>query len=199
VLPENINGVMSWHYVIDKEDLEQELGTYDELAADAWIAVDGGYLVKMDITMSGSFDTGTFGDQPIDEGTIHVIFNMHDVNSDFTIELPPEAAEAEPFSFDENLLGGGEWTREDAPLPEDAEIDFAMEGMVFAYTNLSFDDALNFMLSQLEANGWVVDGEPWAAEDSYWADFVKEGESLSLSIDPATDGTDRIEIMITIN
>jgi hypothetical protein len=198
LLPENVNGVMAWHYVIDEEDLAEEIGTYDEISADAWIAVDGGYLVKMDITMSGSFTSEELGDQPIDEGTMHIVFNMYDVNGDFTIELPPEAAAAEPFTFDDDFLSGGEWTREDVPLPEDAEIDFAMEGMVSAYTNLSYEEALAFMLAQLEANGWVVEGEPWETEDSYWADFVKGGESLSLMIDPAYDGTDRFTIMITI-
>ncbi len=198
LLPENVNGVMAWHYVIDEEDLVEEIGTYDEISADAWIAVDGGYLVKMDITMSGSFTSEELGDQPIDEGTMHIVFNMYDVNDDFTIELPPEAAAAEPFTFDEDFMSGGEWTREDVPLPEDAEIDFAMEGMVSAYTNLSYEEALEFMLAQLEANGWVVDGEPWETEDSYWADFVKGGETLSLMIDPAYDDTDRFTIMITI-
>jgi hypothetical protein len=198
LLPENVNGVMAWHYVIDEDDLE-ELGTYDEITADVWIAVDGGYVVKMDFTMSGSFTAEDLGDQPIDEGTMHIIFNMHDVNSDFTIELPPEAAAAEPFSFDEDLFGGGEWDREDVPLPEDAEVDFAMEGMVSANTNLSFDDALAFMLTQLEANGWVIEGEPWASENSYMGDFTKEGESLNLMVDPAYDDSGRISITITIN
>jgi hypothetical protein len=198
LLPENVNGVMAWHYVIDEDDLE-ELGTYDEITADVWIAVDGGYVVKMDFTMSGSFTAEDLGDQPIDEGTMHIIFNMHDVNSDFTIELPPEAAAAEPFSFDEDLFGGGEWDREDVPLPEDAEVDFAMEGMLSANTNLSFDDALAFMLTQLEANGWVIEGEPWESENSYMGDFTKEGESLNLMVDPAYDDSGRISITITIN
>ncbi|OGO16397.1 MAG: hypothetical protein A2Z14_04490 [Chloroflexi bacterium RBG_16_48_8] len=123
---------------------------------------------------------------------------MHDVNGDFTIELPPEAAAAEPLSFDEDLLSGGEWTREDVPLPEGAEIDFAMEGMVSAYTNLTFEEVVEFMLTQLEANGWTVEGEPWESEDSYWGDFVKDGETLNLMIDPAYDESDRISIMITI-
>jgi hypothetical protein len=198
LLPENVNGVMAWHYVIDENDLEEELGTYDELSADVWIAVDGGYMVKMDITMTGTFTTEDFGDQPIDEGTMNIVFNMHDVNEDFTIELPPEAAESDPFSLDENLFGGGEWTREDVPLPDDAEIDFTMEGMVSAYTNLPYADALEFMLTQLEANGWVVEGEPWESEDSYSGNFTKDGEMLNLMVDPAYDDTDRISILITI-
>jgi hypothetical protein len=198
LLPENVNGVMSWHYVIDEADLQEELGAYDEISADVWIAVDGGYLVKMDLTMSGSFASEDLGDQPIDEGTMNIVFNMRNVNEDFTIELPPEAAAAEPFSFDEDMFDMGEWTREDVPLPDDAEIDFAMEGMVSAYTSLTFDEAVEFMLTQLEANGWVAEEEPWESENSYWADFVKDGETLSLMIDPAYDETDRISIMVTI-
>lgn len=199
LLPENVNGVMAWHYVIDEDDLTDEFGEYDEVSADVWIAVDGGYLIKMDFTMSGSFTTDELGDQPIDEGTMSMVFNMLDVNSDFTIELPPDAAAAEPFTLDDDLFGDGEWTREDVPLPDDAEIDFAMEGMVTAYTNLSYEEALDFMLTQLEANGWTIEGEPWETEDSYWGQFVKEGETLDLSIDPAFDGTERFSIMITID
>jgi hypothetical protein len=198
LLPENVNGVNAWHYVIDKEDLEEEIGTYDEMSADAWIAVDGGYLVKMDVTMSGSFASEDFGFQPMDEGTINIIFNMNDVNGNFTIELPPEALEVESFDLDGDLLGGGEWTREDVPLPDDAEIDFAAEGMVSLYTNLSYDEALEFMLTQLEANGWALKEEPWETEDSYFGDFLNEDETLTLMIDPAYDETDRISIMITI-
>jgi hypothetical protein len=198
LLPENVNGVNSWHYVIDAEDLPEEIANYDEVTADAWIAVDGGYLVKMDLTMKGTFTSEDLGDQPIDEGTINIVFNMRDVNGNFTIELPPEATSAEPFSFDDEMFEVGEWTREDVPLPEDAEIDFAMEGMVYAFTNLSYDETLEFMNTQLVANGWVVEGEPMESEAIYWIDYVKDGETLGLIIEPADDGTDRISIMVTI-
>lgn len=199
LLPENVNGVMAWHYVVDEDDLEDEFGTYDEMSADLWIAVDGGYMVKMDVSMTGTFNADEFGDQIIDEGTMTIVFNIRDVNEDFTIELPEEAASATDFGLGDGLFGGGEWDREDAPLPDDAEIDFAMEGMVSAYTNLGYDDALEFMLTQLEANGWVLSGEPWEYEDSYMGDFIKDGETLNLMIDPAYDDTDRISIMMTID
>jgi hypothetical protein len=197
LLPENVNGVMSWHYVIDAEDLPEEISSYEEVSADAWIAVDGGYIVKMDLTMRGDFTSEDLGTQPIDEGTMNIVFNMRDVNGSFTIELPPEAAAAEPFSFGDETFGMGEWTREDVPLPEDAEIDFAMEGLVSAYTNLAFDETVEFMLTQLEANGWVAE-EPLESEGSYLADFVKEGETLSLMIAPAYDEADRVSITVSI-
>jgi hypothetical protein len=199
LLPENVNGVMAWHYVIDEDDLEEEFGTYDDMAADLWIAVDGGYMVKMEVSMTGTFNTDEISDQIIDEGTMTIVFNMRDVNEDLTIELPEEAAAATDFGFGEGLFGGGEWDREDAPLPDDAEVEFAMEGMVSAYTTLEFKDALEFMLTQLEANGWATEGEPLESENSYWGDFVKEGETLNLMVDPAFDETDRISIMITID
>ena len=198
LLPEKVNGVMAWHYVVDEDDLEEEFGRYDEMAADLWIAVDGGYMVKMEVTMSGNFNTEEIGEQIIDDGSMTVVFNMRDVNENFTIELPDEAASATDFSLDGDMFGGGEWTREDVPLPVDAEVDLAMEGMVSATTKLAFADALEFMLAQLEANGWVVEGDPWESEDSYWGDFAKDGETLNLMIDPAYDDTDRVSIMITI-
>jgi len=198
LLPENVNGVMSWHYVIDEDDLEEGFSRYDEMDADLWIAVDGGYMVKMELTTTGTFIPDELGEQIIDEGIMTVVFNMRDVNKNFTIELPEEAASATDFGFDEDMFGGGEWTREDAPLPVDAEIDFAMEGMVSATTNLAFADALEFMLTQLEANGWAIEGEPWESEASYMGDFVKEGETLNLMVNPASDGTDHVSILMTI-
>jgi hypothetical protein len=196
-LPESVNGVMAWHYVIDENDFPEDLAEYEMISADAWIAVDGGYLVKMDVTMSGTFDPEEFGDQLIDEGTMHIVFDMLDVNADFTIELPDEAAAAEDFSLDDTF-GDEEWTRQDVPLPDDAVIEFAFEGMVQFTTYLSYEESLDFMLTQLEANGWTMDGEPTEIETSYFGYFLKEGETLTLMLDYLEDDGVQTSVMITI-
>jgi hypothetical protein len=191
-LPESVNGVMAWHYVIDESDFPEELAEYETMSADVWISVDSGYMVKMDVMMSGTFDPEEFGTQMIDEGTMHIIFDMLDVNEDFTIELPEEATSAE------DMFGSEEWTRLDVPLPDDAEIEFSFEGMVQLYTNLSYEESMDFMLTQLEANGWIIEGEPMDLGTSYIGEFVKEGETLTLMIDSAEEGSDQTSIMISI-
>jgi hypothetical protein len=82
---------------------------------------------------------------------------------------------------------GGEWKREDVPLPKDAEIESASESMVEASTNLSFVDARNFMLTQLETNGWCVEKVSIDNDAGYWGDFVKGTELLKISIAPDTN------------
>jgi hypothetical protein len=125
-----------------------------------------------------------------------MILNMVDINADFTIELPEEAANASDFSLP-GTFGDEEWTREDVPLPEDVELDFAMEGMAQAYSAFALEDVVDFMTSQLESNGWVLDEEPFTTEDSYYGYFSKGDESLTLMIDFEEEG--RTSIFISID
>jgi hypothetical protein len=118
---------------------------------------------------------------------MHIVFNLLSINEDFTIEVPEEALAADDFGLGGDLLGDQEWTREDIPLPDDAEIDFVMEGTVFFFTNLTVQETADFMLEQLEVNGWVPTGEPFSTDDSFIGDFSKADESLTLMINPNTD------------
>jgi hypothetical protein len=187
LLPETVNGVRCWHYVIDDASLFDEATEFDSFEADAWVAVDGGYLVKLELDASGSF-TDEFNEGiSLEEGNMQVVFNLLSINEDFTIELPQEALDADDFGLGGDLLGDQEWTREDVPLPADAEIDFVMEGTVFFFTNLTVQEAGDYMTEQLEANGWVLAGEPFSTEDSFIGDFSKANESLTLMINPNTD------------
>jgi len=187
LLPETVNGVLSWHYMIDETNFQIDSAVYDSMKADAWVAVDGGFLVKMDATFSGSFIEGGEGSSFLDEGTFQFIFNIMDVNQDFQIELSPDAMQAADFAFD-GLLDSGEWSREDIPLPEDAAIGFAGPSMVEAATALSVEAARDFMIAQLQANAWIQDGEPYGDTNTYFANFSKGDEVLSLAINSDGQG-----------
>ena len=117
-----------------------------------------------------------------------IVFNLLSINEPFTIELPEEALAAEDFGFGDDLLGDQEWTREDVPLPADAQIDLVMDGTVFFYTDLTVQETADYMTVQLGANGWSPVGEPFSSPDSFIGDFAKEDETLTLMINPNTDG-----------
>jgi hypothetical protein len=188
LLPEKVNGVSCWHYVIDDPSFFDEATEFDTFEADAWVAVDGGYLVKLDMTTTGTF-ADEFGEGiSLDEGTMSIVFNLLSINEGFTIELPEEALAAGDFGLGDDFLGDQEWTREDVPMPEDAEIDLVLDGSVFFYTNLTVVETSDFMTEQLEANGWVQAGEAFSTEDSFIGDFTKETETLTLMINPDVDG-----------
>jgi hypothetical protein len=145
LLPETVNGVSSWHYVIDDPSAFDETAQFETFEADAWVAVDGGYLVKLELSA-----TGTFSDQfnegiSLEEGSMDIVFNLLSINEAFTIELPEEALAAEDLGFGDDLLGDQEWTREDVPLPADAQIDLVMDGTVFFYTDLTIQETADYM------------------------------------------------------
>ncbi|MFQ5612908.1 MAG: hypothetical protein ACE5H9_12320 [Anaerolineae bacterium] len=197
LVPETVNGVLSWHYVLDKDAFDDQDFAFEEVRGDAWIAVDGGFMVKLDLFGQGR----TLNPDPsadfFEEGSMQINYNLTEVNGNFDIVLPPEAeAAAQNDLF--NPVGGGEWTRQDIPLPADAEIELAMEGLAQVFTGMSIEEATAFMQGQLEANGWVVSGEPLVTEAGAFVDFVKGNETVSLVIGQDTDGSGRTSIFITI-
>ena len=188
LLPEMVNGVSCWHYVIDDPSAFDETAQFETFEADAWVAVDGGYLVKLELNATGTFSDEFNEGISLEEGSMDIVFNLLSINEDFTIELPEEALAAEDFGFGDDLLGDQEWTREDVPLPEDAQIDLVMDGTVFFFTDLTVQETADYMTEQLNANGWAPVGDPFSSPDSYIGDFSKGDETLTLMINPNTGG-----------
>lgn len=182
LLPETVNGISTWHYVLDENDIpEDEAAGIDSLEADVWVAREGGYLVKMEAILTGAATGTGLEDEFFDEGTVELFFQMSEINQEFTIELPPEAASASEFPLD-GLSTAFEWGREDVPLPADASVDFSTETLVSFVTELSIEDTAGFMLEGLQANGWALNGDPLTYEGGYTASFTKGTETLSLTI-----------------
>jgi hypothetical protein len=199
LLPENVNGVTAWHYVLDEGDFLEGFTTYDEVSGDVWIAVDGGYIVKIDISMTGTFAPDIIHHQPIDQGTMKISFNLRGVNENFTIKLPQEADSANDSPLPDEPGGDGGWARQDVPLPDDAEINNASEDNVTAQTQLSFEETVEFFQTQLQANGWVAEWENYGVTEIYNGGFVKGAESLTLNLIPSRIAVNRISITITID
>jgi hypothetical protein len=189
LLPEKVNGVSCWHYVIDDPSMFDETAEFDSFEADAWVAVDGGYLVKMELSATGSFSDDFNEGISLEEGSMHIVFDLLAINEDFTIELPDEALAAEDFGLGGDFLGDQEWTREDVPLPEDASVDMVLDGTLFFFTNLTVEETADYMNEQLGANGWIPSGDAFSTADSFFGDFTKGDETLTLMINP-DEGSD---------
>jgi hypothetical protein len=199
LLPETVNGISTWHYVLDENDLpEDDAAGIDSLDADVWVAREGGYLVKMEATLTGAATGTGLEEEFFDEGTVELFFQMSDVNQEFTIELPPEAASASEFPLD-GFSTEFEWAREDVPLPADASVDFSTESLVSFVTDLSIEDTAEFMLEGLQANGWTLDGAPLTYEGGYTASFTKGSETLSLTITADFVDPERSNGVVSVN
>jgi hypothetical protein len=91
---ESVNGVLTQRYTFGKNDLSGDISKLDEVEGTVWVAVDGNYVVKYEAVVTGEFDNLTAGDMTVlDEGTINMMYEVTDVDGDFTIS-PPAGAKA---------------------------------------------------------------------------------------------------------
>ena len=184
--PEKVNGIPAWHYTFDENDFENELIDYEKVTTEIWIAVEGGFIVKVETfiktaalgeDLEDSIFAGLF-----DNATIRTTYNMSDINTDFSILLPEEAAAAEVT----DLFGGfefdSEWTREDVPFPEGAEVDYSFSDTIALRTPSSVPEVKAFMLPQMPDYGWVLEMENNSSDEHYLGDYTKGEDFLTLSI-----------------
>lgn len=204
--PEMVNGVSSWHYKFNQDDMMEFAPEslddldFESMVVDMWIAVDGGYMVRMENEMEG-INAAASEDMGAPEGEIHqmhFVYDVLEINTPITIELPPEAANAEPFDpF--SMMGGMDEVDDEmleyVPLPEDAEISFSFEGMFEAQTSWSFDETKDWMLAELATLGWVVDNEFGSAADGYMVFFNMGDKSLTLTLTENESGTSIVAMM----
>ena len=194
--PEEVNGVVAWHYSFDETDIEESLADWDTAQTEAWLAVEGGYLVKVEATMQSS--TGASVQPPegsaIETGYTRMIvsYSMSDINAPFSITVPEEAIQANVIDLSEGIFGS--WSRTDVPLPEDAVVSSSSVGMLQAETTMPIPDATAWMKNALLANGWTL-GEELSSPDSYYGTFQKEAETISLII--SLEGS-KTSIFITV-
>jgi hypothetical protein len=200
VTPETINGISSWHYTFDEDDIENPSVEFEEVSTEIWIAVEGGFIVKLESNAEGAdlsedLDENLFTGM-LENSRIHTTYEMKDLNVDFTIILPPEAAEAEISDIFSDL--DTEWTRDDVPFPEEAEIEYSFEDSISLQIPWTVQQTKDLMLPQMQTNGWVLEMEYLNSEDYYMGDYIKDKDYLTLSIekDIADPDTTNIHAMI---
>ncbi|MEM7029818.1 MAG: hypothetical protein AAF629_09655 [Chloroflexota bacterium] len=189
VTPEEVNGIMTWHYIFTEADLPEDAGPVESARGDLWVAQDGGYPVKMLLEATGIESTDN--NNLLSAGNLKMSYELVDVNADFTIELPEEAANAESLGdFEMPATEDIDPASIPYPLMEDANIDFAMEGMVTYTSQSSVGDVAEFYNTSLSDAGWTEDATAtFASDETSMLTFGKDGETINLIISKEEDGS----------
>ncbi len=187
-LPEEVNGISTWHYTFDEADVDDENFSLDEAKGEIWVAREGGYPVKLVIEASGTSTNPELEDQLFSSGTINMTYELLDVNADFTIEVPEEALSAE--SFEGGLFDSTDTSEIDLPIMDDAEVEFALEGLVSYTIQGDIADVVEFYKAELPQQGWSLQADSEVvSEETALMTFTKEDEELSLVVSKEEDGS----------
>jgi hypothetical protein len=188
-----INGVQAQHWSVSKDALEDcmppeqlaDLGDITDAGGDLYVAVDGSYVVQLDIFYEGEnvdLDIQTT-DEPVDEGRVEIHFAMSDVNVPFTIELPEEA-----------IAGTG--MPSDIPAPPDAEEVSSMFGMISLMSPSEPAVVAEFYQTEMPNNGWT-EASAEAFGDMHTLEFTKDGRTASIMISFDSD-VGKSSVLITV-
>jgi hypothetical protein len=184
LVPQKVNGVQCYKYTFTEKDLQVEDPEEGEIVraqGEAFVAVDGGYMVKLDmeVEMTSKADDEFAA---FEKGTIEMEFEVYDINQPIVIEPPAEAEEQAK-------------EREDIPMLPDAEIQFSSPDFITYETASSVKDATEFYEKEMVKQGWESSGDSFVMEDMAMLNFEKDGATASIMISAADEGTD---VMITV-
>ena len=148
---EKIAGIDSRHYTFNESAMVNFLAADQgnvEADGEVWIAKDGDFVTKyvVDVTV----DSGGAGmlDPTLDNGALHLEFELTEANSDVTIELPEEAISGT------NMVGFG---GEPLPLPEGATVTASTSQFAIIQTDLPVEEVQQFYDDALQGLGWTKD------------------------------------------
>jgi predicted small lipoprotein YifL len=200
---ETMNGIETVHYAFSRvhsfesvlEGLFQREGLQGnvksklkqtEIKGDLWIAREGGYPVKFEMTAHAELDI-TLTTPEGEEKTFPITMDYeasteyYDINADFTIE-PPEGAPA-PGQVDVPGFEPGTF-----PMPEDTTVLSSFGGIITLQSNLSVEEVTAFYEQALTDLGWTK-GE------GFMPTWTKDEHSFTMIITGNDDGTTSIVIM----
>jgi hypothetical protein len=171
VLPdETINGILCRHYVFDQTALAWAALTQAE--GEAWIAVDGDYVVKYTLVADGQDPASQ------QEGHLEWEYEVLAVNESFTIEAPAgcDAAESE------------------FPIMPDATNVTTFGGMLSYQSSSSLDEVTDFYQEQMQAQGWSDTGDSFITTGTAMLNYVKDDRKATVTL-TGEDGTVSVIIM----
>jgi hypothetical protein len=158
VAAEEIDGIATIHYTFD----DRALGSLDPASSigDAWIATDGGYVVRYTLTTEG----GAAWLGPGAQGVSTFDYALTSVGQPVTVVVPPDCP-----------IGPV-----DAALPPDAH-DVVTEPGRLTYRTASVPaDVVAFHQARLSGAGWQPDGSVLVGIDGRIASFVRAAEELTV-------------------
>lgn len=181
LVPQNVNGVLCYKYTFTEKDLQvadPDEGDIVRAQGEAFVAVDGGYLVKLEMEAEM---TSKAGDEfaAFEKGTILMEFEVYDINQPIVIE-PPAEPEEQPQE------------REDIPILPDAEIQFSSPDFITYKTASSVKDATEFYETEMAKQGWESSGDSFVMEDTAMLSFEKDGATASIMLSAGEQDTDVI-------
>ena len=177
-----INGIKVHHWSASKADIEgcgmaeeAVVGELLDAGGNVYIAVDGNYMVLMDIFYEGKdLDMDLSGsDEKVEEGRMEIHYEVTDVNQPFTITVPEEALDSG------NLP-------DDIPVPADAQETSNMFGMITFFSPSTPQEVADFYKTEMPNNGWTeVSAEDFGG--MFMLEYGKDGRSASFIINTDED------------
>lgn len=163
---EEVNGVTCRHYVFDEYAVDWPELSLSKARGELWIAVDGDYVVKYTMEAEGQ-NPATH-----EEGRMEWVYEVYDVNKPINIE-PPASCEGDEAQY---------------PMMSDATNIFSISGMLSYQSASSFDEVIDFYQQRMPEEGWEDTGESFISEGSAILEYVKDGQTINLSISETDEG-----------
>jgi len=168
---ETINGIRCEHYTFDESAFGA--GQFTRASGDAWIAVDGDYVVKFVVEAEGNNPaTG-------EDGTINLEYEISEVNQPLVIE-PPEGCQA----LDEI----------DLPIMADAADLQRLAGTIIYTSQSAVEEVVTFYREQMPAIGWSEGDQSFVSGEVAMLNFSLDGGTATVTIS-ADDGVTTVAIM----
>ncbi len=168
---ETVNGIVTDHYTFDQGGLS--FGTFSSAKGDAWIASDGGYVVKYTGEATGK--NALFGQST--EGSFTWEYLVEDVNTIKEIALPAECEGQKPAA--------------DIPIPSNATEKNSF-GNIQTFITVDEPAAVaEYYKKELPGQGWQA-GAGNSLGDTETLEFTKEGRKLAITITKNEQGTNVI-------
>ncbi|GAB4216884.1 MAG: hypothetical protein OHK0022_58560 [Roseiflexaceae bacterium] len=168
---ETVNGVVTDHYTFDQNSLG--FGTFSTAKGDAWIASDGGYVVKYSGEATGK--NALFGQST--EGTFTWEYVVEDVNAIKQIALPAECESQKPAN--------------DIPIPSNATEKNSFGNIQTFITTDAPAAVAEYYKQELPSQGWQA-GTTSALGDTETLEFTKGDRKLSVTASKNEKGTNVI-------
>ena len=127
------------HYTFTENDFLGNAQGIQDAQGDIWIHRDENFMVKAEIRVTGS-DLG-LGTQPIQFNSYTMICELLNYNDpSITVTIPEAALSSMPIA----IPGSDDSSQTDLALPNDANVELAMAGVVNFTTAMSAQEVLNF-------------------------------------------------------
>lgn len=149
-------------------DLQDQI-TIEVYEGDAWIAQDGGYLVKY--TFEARWSTRPVN-EPEQSWRYRSTYKVYDIGAEIRIEPPVGVGGPEISGFDGGQL----------PMPEGASVQMSMDQMIVLAVPKPLNETRGFYEEALRGAGWQLGDETVSTPEMTILSFSKDGTSLTVML-----------------